>query len=311
MTLPLSVVVVLALQLLPTQTASRPVQPAVADVAAVRNLYAGAEYENALALISSLPVAAITPEHEQYRALCLLALGRAEESAVALERLVTLNPTYALPEADVSPRITTMFRDVRRRVLPRLVRDRYAEGKRLYDERNFAEAVKALKAVQVLLTDPELAYPADAFADLRQLADGFARLAELEIAQAAATAAAAAAAPSAASAPGIVITKIQVYSSENSDVTPPVEIERYMPSWVPPAAVVRSRQEYRGELEVVIDEAGQVEQARMTRPTVQAYDLALTAATRRWRFVPARRGGQTVKYVLTFQVVLAPGAERR
>jgi protein TonB len=289
------------------------------DSAAVKALYSAAAYEDVITLVSSLDVAAVTPEHEQYRALCFLALGHPQDAEASLERLVRQAPTFTVAEADVSPRFTTMFRDVRRRVLPGIVRERYAEGKRLYDERKFEEAVVVLKRVQAILNDPELSYPGDAFADLRQLADGFVRLADLEIAQAARAAApppppapvAVPAAPAPSAAPEVVVTKIVVYSSEHADVTPPVEIERFMPPWTPPAAMARAKQEYRGELEVIVDESGRVQQARMLRPTTPSYDLTLTNATRRWRFEPALRAGQPVKYLLTFQIVLAPAPQRR
>lgn len=279
------------------------------SVAAVEALYAAAAYEDAIALVSSLEVADITLEHERYRALCLFALGRSKDAEASLERVVRRAPVFTIAEADVSPRFMTMFREVRRRVLPGIARERYGEGKRLYEEQRFADAASVLKGVQSLLGDPELSQPADAFADLRQLTDGFVRLAELEIAQA--SKAVAPPRNPIATVPDLVVTKIAVYSAENPEVTPPVEIERFMPPWTPPAAMARAKQEYRGELEVIVDETGRVQQARMLRPTVPSYDLTLTNATRRWRFEPAMRAGQPVKYVLTFQIVLAPAAQRR
>ena len=301
------------------QAVAAPVVPGGA--AAVKALYSAAAYEEAIALVASMEPATVTAEHEQYRALCFLALGRATDAEAALERLVRLSPMYLLPETEVSPRILVVFRDVRRRVLPAVVRDRYAEGKRLYDERKFADAVRVLKSVQDMLTDPDLAYPGDAFADLRQLADGFIRLAELDMAQAARAARVEPAPPAPTPAParpaasadasGLVVTKIVVYSPDDAGVIPPVELERFMPPWTPPAAMARARQEYRGELQVVVDETGRVEQAQITRPTITTYDLALTSATRRWRFEPARRDGMPVKYLLTFQIVRSPAPARR
>jgi TonB family protein len=288
---------------------------------AVRSLYAAADYEAAIALVATMDRQAVTADHELYRALCFLALGRTEEAESALQALVRLSPTYTLPEAEVSPRVLTMFRDVRRRVLPVIVREQYAAAKVQYDDRSYVEAAAALRKVLTLLADPDLAYPADAFADLRQLAEGFLRLSEMEVqlaakaeaakAQAAAEPAPPPPAPAASASSDLVVTKIRVYSAEDQDVRPPVERERFMPPWVPPAAMARSGREYRGEIEVVIDETGRVEQARVTRPTIEAYDVMLIGATRRWRFEPARRGAETVKYVRTFEFVLAPPVQRR
>lgn len=44
----------------------------------------------------------------------------------------------------------------------------------------------------------------------------------------------------------------------------------------------------------------------MLRPTHPSYDVALIAATMSWRFEPARRGDDPVKYRLTFDVILTP-----
>lgn len=288
------------------------------DIAVVRAMYAGAAYEDALAQIAALDPSQVTPDLELYRALCFLALARPVDSVAALERVVQKSPLFALPEAEVTPRILTMFRDVRRRTLPVVAREAYAVGKALYDDRRFTDAVQQFRRVNAMLADPDLAYPADAFADLRQLTEGFMRLAELEIAAvakamapfpaapAAAPPAAVPAVASSAPAPDFTVTRIVVYTREDVGVTPPVEVERLMPPWVPPAAIARSGHTYSGEVEIVVDETGRVEQARMSRPTTPAYDVTLLGATRRWRFEPARRGSEAVKYLLTFQIVLSP-----
>lgn len=285
------------------------------DLAIVRGHYATAAYEEALAHVAALDVARVTPEIEQFRALCLLALGRTDEGQQAFERLVRLAPLYQIPEAQVSPRMFSVFRDVRRRVMPTIVREMYNRGKASYDQKQYALAVTELQELMRVLGDPDAAADATAFADLRQLADGFIRLSEAEIE----FAARAAAPPPPPPAPEpatvvaevppspdtVTVTKIVVYSRDDQDVTAPVEIQRFMPPWDPPAVMARWAA-YRGELEVIVDEAGGVEQAQMLRPTISSYDRALIGATERWRFAPARRNDEAVKYRLTFQVVLAP-----
>ena len=294
------------------------------DLATVRGDYANAAYEDALAHLATLAPEAITPELEQYRALCLLALGRADEGEQAFERLVRRAPLYQIPEDEIAPRMYTQFRDVRRRVLPLVVRALYADGKAAFDAQRYAEAVGRLSDLMKVLSDPDAAADPSTFSDLRQLADGFLRLSEAELAmEARATAAAEAAAAAAAAPPPapepapampgpadptaadeVTVTKIIVYSRDDTTVTPPVEVERFMPPWNPPAAM-RLR-EYRGELEVIVSETGRVQEARMVRPTIASYDLALTGATERWRFEPARLNGQAVPYRLSFQMVLSP-----
>lgn len=211
-----------------------------------------------------------------------------------------LAPLYAIPESDVSPRVFSRFREIRQRVLPAAVRDLYATAKASFDGKQFETAVAQFGDLMRLLADDDLAVEAAALADVKQLGDGFRRLAELEVASARAAAEATARAaavppppPVAAAPPAnqVVVTKIVVYSADDTGVVPPVEIERFMPPWSPPAVMARSA-EYRGTLEVIVDETGGVQDARMVRPTVPAYDLTLTGATRRWRFEPARRNGE-------------------
>lgn len=301
--------------------------PPVDDLGVVRGHYATAAYEEALAHIGALEPARVTPELEQLRALCLLALGRSDEGQQSFERLVRQAPLYLIPEADIAPRMYTVFRDVRRRVLPLIVRDLYNQGKSSFDAKQYEAATTELRAMMRVLGDPDAAADATAFADLRQLADGFLRLAEAELALAARVAATpppaatptpadapaagsstrspeAPAAPTTTRADGLIVTKIVVYSRDDRAVTPPVEVSRFMPAWNPPPAMRLI--EYRGELEVIVDETGRVQQARMLRPSNPSYDVTLVGATERWRFAPARLEGEPVKYRLTFQVVLAP-----
>src|SRR5207247_3941189 len=92
-----------------------------------RELYASAAYEDALAVLATLPADGPVEEiraGEQYRALCLLALGRTGEAESAIAVVITRNPTYR-PTSDVSPRVRTAFTDVRRKVMPAIVQQWY------------------------------------------------------------------------------------------------------------------------------------------------------------------------------------------
>src|SRR5262245_62714111 len=87
---------------------------------AARDLYASAAYEDALAVLNRMPDTTRTPDEartlSQYRAFCLLALGRNAEAERAIENLIQVDPTYQPPAGDMSPRVRTAFTDVRRRV---------------------------------------------------------------------------------------------------------------------------------------------------------------------------------------------------
>src|SRR5205807_2368275 len=83
---------------------------------AARGLYASAAYDEALALLNRMHAserpAAEARVIEQYRAFCLLALGRAADAERAIEAVVTAEPSYHPSDNDVSPRIRNAFADV-------------------------------------------------------------------------------------------------------------------------------------------------------------------------------------------------------
>src|SRR5947207_2840825 len=92
------------------------------SLTAARDLYAAAEYEDALVLLNQLQPGDHEPDErraiEQYRAYCLLALGRSADAEQAIAAMVTATPLYKPSGADVSPRVRSAFSEVRRRMLP-------------------------------------------------------------------------------------------------------------------------------------------------------------------------------------------------
>ena len=92
------------------------------DLAAARDLYTSAAYDDALAMLNRLRSANPAPMQsraiEQYRAFCLLALGRATDAEQAIEAVVAAEPSYQPSDSDVSPRVRSAFTTVRRRMLP-------------------------------------------------------------------------------------------------------------------------------------------------------------------------------------------------
>src|SRR4051812_1274164 len=77
------------------------------SLAAVRELYASAAYDDALATLERLRAAGREPGEmviiDQYRAFCLLAVGRATDAQAAIESVVSADPTYRPSESDLSP----------------------------------------------------------------------------------------------------------------------------------------------------------------------------------------------------------------
>src|SRR3954447_17438684 len=153
-----------------------------ADLGAARDLYASAAYDDALAVLNRLRSAAHPPGQartiEQYRAFCLLALGRTADAEQAIEAVVVSDPSYQPSEGDVSPRVRSAFADVRRRMLPAIIQQQYARAKAAFDKKDYSVAAAGFSQVLVMLTDGSVA--ADAMqpplSDLRTLAVGFEEL---------------------------------------------------------------------------------------------------------------------------------------
>jgi hypothetical protein len=262
-----------------------------------RDLYSAASYEDALGVLNQLragdhhgdEVRAI----DQYRAFCLLALGRTADAERAIEAVVAADPFFQPADADVSPRVRTAFKDVRRRMLPVIVQDRYASAKAAFDRKDFAEAAAGFKQVLDVLADPEVGAAATQppLADIRTLATGFHEL----------SASAAAPPPlptvvTAAVAPPAPQPRMpaapQIYGPDDVNVRPPAVISQVLPAFefqtlVPPS---------QGSVEIVINERGMVESAMMRKSVFPRYDALVIEATRTWHYQPAQLNGVPVKY---------------
>ena len=283
------------------------------DLAAARTLYASASYEEALGALSTIDNGTAA-EVEELRAACFLALGRREDAEQTLERVVRRQPLHQIKEGDVTPKLVSMFQDVRRRVLPVVTRDLYARGKVSFDARNYAAAAADLKTLLTLVGDPDLASEAASLADLKMLGEGFLKLAEAELTSPAKPAAPPAAPTQVTKTPvntppaGPVPSSPagpRIYSRDDKDVKPPTAITRPLPAWKPPNPVA-ARATFRGILEVIVDEQGAVASSAMRQSVNPTYDKVLVDAAKSWRFQPATRATEAVTYRLLVEIALAP-----
>src|SRR5439155_13044813 len=112
---------------------------------------------------------------DQYRAFCLLALGKSTEAAQAIEAVVSADPSYHPSDSDVSPRVRAAFSDVRRRLLPDLAQQKYVQAKAAFDRKDYRIASESFGQLLELFADPDLAAAAarPPLTDLRMLAVGF------------------------------------------------------------------------------------------------------------------------------------------
>lgn len=257
---------------------------AAQDIERVRALYVAAAYEEALAAIPSATPAAVKLEVEQYRALCLLALGREDEAATTVEGIVRDNPTYLPSERDTSPRLQSIFASARLKLLPDLARQAYSDGKTAFEAKDGDAARTAFqRAISIVESLPEP--DRGPLADLALLATGFLDLAESR--------AVPEPAPEKPAAPAPV------------PYVAPVAIDEQLPPWNPPDSA-SMRTEYLGLLRVSIGEDGRVLSAEIVKSSHPSYDGVLARVAKDWRYRPATRGGQPVASQKDIQIRLVP-----
>jgi tetratricopeptide (TPR) repeat protein len=270
------------------------------SIAAARDLYASAAYEDALAVLDRLPDAGRAIDEaraiEQYRAFCLLALGRTAEAEQAIESVVSAEPMYR-PTADLSPRVRTAFSDVRRRVLPNIIQQKYMQAKASYDRKEFASAAAQFDQVLETMKDPDAAAALSRppLSDMRMLALGFKDLATTAAAPPPPPP------PPPAPEPPPVPKAPKIYTGNDLDVMMPVVIRQDLPAY--PGQVPFPRQ---GMIEVLIDETGAVESALMRVGVSPTYDSIALNAAKNWRYRPATVNGVPVKYRKAVQVTIKP-----
>jgi TonB family protein len=287
------------------------------SLAAARDLYTAAAYEDALVVLNRLRAPSDLSDSgraiQQYRVFCLLALGRSAEADRAIEGIIAIDPQYRPSDSDASPRIRTAFSDVRRKMLPTIIQQRYGQAKQAFDARDFAVASDGFKQVVELLNDPD-ARPAASqppLSDLRTLAAGFRDLSVSAAAPpapaplvAAATVAATPAPPPPPPAPApaapLPVPVARVYSAEDGDVVPPSVLRQSLPLF--PLKLVTP---LSGALAIVVDEKGGVETANMLGSLSPAYDRMVLEAARSWKYKPATIDGFPVKYRRIVQINVA------
>lgn len=269
---------------------------------AAKDLYASARYDEALTVLNGLRSGDQTDYKsvEQYRSLCLLALGRASEAETAIAAVVTADPTYQPAESDASPRVRATFTDVRRRLLPEIAASRYAAAKASYDRHDWAAAEQQFRTVLGLIDDPDTG---GKLRDLRMLTVGFLELSAKAAAPPPpppAPVPVAAAAPVAPPAP-VVPEPGKVFGSDDSGVVAPVSVRQDIPK-VPVSVISLAKPV--GQMEVTIDEQGRVVAMAIRGSIHPAYDSQLLAAARDWRYQPATFNGYPVKFRKLIQITV-------
>jgi len=288
--------------------ATAPRVQAEEPLATARDLYASASYDEALTLLNGMLNGNFSREDRQsielYRALCLFATGRASEADRSIERLIAQDPLYRPAADDVSPRMRTAFAEARKRLLPSIIQQKYAEAKAAYDQQDFVAASRVFGEVLAGLADPDMAAVANQspLADLRTLAGGFHELSEKASAP---PPSALASMPIAALAPGPppAAAPPRIFGAEDGNVVPPSVVRQQIPPF--PGRITTPGS---GIVEVVISESGAVESALMRVSLNAQYDKMVVAAAKGWQYLPATIDGAPVKFRKRVQVNLVPAS---
>jgi TonB family protein len=275
------------------------------DLGEAKAKYEEAAYEDALTTLTkaSASTTADRVQLEQYRALCLIALGRISEAERAVAALVDADPTYVPPSSVASPRVLAMIAEIRRKELPGVARRVLDSGRAAYEAKDIPRAQRQFDLLLKLLDDPIMEGRPER-EDLLAVARGFSTLlvaapaprppaAETE--RPAAPPAAAAATPPAA--PAV------------STFVPASVIQESLPIWTPPNPAV-ARNEYNGAVKVRIGTDGRVKAATIDRPTHPAYDTALLNTARSWLYKPATQNGTPIESERVIAVRLRPLADQ-
>ena len=250
-------------------------------------LYVEAAYEEALPSLPSTPPAGKEDDTDRYRVLCLLALDRQPEAEPALEAALTRRATFRIPGA--SPRVLDFVNDVRQRVLPVRAEALYKRGRTDFEDFEYAEALDELTTLLTLLGEPEVGR----LAELRTEVERLRNTAQERL--------------------DIIAKKAALFSQESPDpvytrltagVSSPRQLSRNLPRWDPPRDQALAH--LPGLVEVVIDWEGRVESARMVERLAPFYDDALVQAAHSWRFEPARRNGEPVRFRHQIEVIMRP-----
>lgn len=270
-------------------------------LAAARDLYVSASYDDALTMLGALSGGPRGVEEQQsidlYRTLCLFALGRSADADHVIEGMLMRQPLYRASNEELSPRVQSAFQNARRRMLPTIIQKEYADAKDAFDKHDWPVASAGFSEVLKAIGDPDIMQASDAppLSDIRTLASGFRDLSVKMIPPA----------PAPAPEPKPVRPVRSVYSADDRDVVAPVALQQRVPKY--PAAVTRA---LGGVIEFVVDESGAVQTPKMQVGIDATYDQMVIAAAKKWVYQPATLDGKPVKYTkrLTISVAVSPAA---
>jgi hypothetical protein len=292
--------------LLVAGSALGPASVLAGDLDLARKSYEEAAYEEALKLLDGVQASSAGErvQVEQYRALCHIALGHADQAERAVIALVDADPTYLPPTTIASPKALAIVTEARSRHIPVVARKLLDSGRAAFAEKNMALAAERFSLLLKLLDEPAMADRPER-ADFRTLAQGFVALAATPAPPprpASPPAASPGATPVSAPASGGAEAPLTPAAKAS---TPAVPLEETLPPWRPPNQTI-GRNEYAGSLKVQIGVDGRVKSATVLKPSHPLYDAALLGIVKTWRYKPATEDGANTESERIIAIRLRP-----
>jgi hypothetical protein len=283
------------------------------DLDLAKSRYEEAAYEDALKLLDAVETSTARDrvQVEQYRALCHIALGHADQAERAVIALVDADPMYLPPTTIASPKVLAIVVEARSRHIPVVARKLLDSGRAAFAEKNMALAAEQFSLLLNLLDEPAMADRPER-ADFRTLAQGFVALATAPAPTKAALPPAAAPAPTPEAAPTSAAAGAPRAAAANAPraaaakaFTPAVPLEETLPPWRPPNQTI-GRNEYAGSLKLQIGIDGRVKNATVLKPSHPLYDAALLGTVKTWRYKPATEDGANTESERIIAIRLRP-----
>jgi hypothetical protein len=270
------------------------------DLSEAKTKYEEAAYEDALTTLTkaSPSTPADRVQLEQYRALCLIALGRLPEAEQAVAALVDADPMYVLPSSVASPRVLAMVAEIRRKELPGVARRVLDSGRAAYEAKDLSLAQRQFDLLLKLLDDPAMDGRPERD-DLRAVAKGFNTL----------LVAAPVSRPAPSAEPERSAMPPPSAPATASTFVPAAVIQETLPAWTPPNPSI-ARNEYNGAVKVRIGIDGRVKAATIDRATHPAYDAVLLNTARSWLYKPAMQNGTPIESERVIAVRLRPRTDQ-
>ena len=261
-------------------------------------LYDAANYEEALAVLGPVQ----EPEAQQYRALCMLALGRAKDATGEVDLLIASVPTFEPSSEDAPPRFVSLVSDAKKRLLPGIARKTFNEARDQYKSGDRAEAAKKFDLVVTLASTAGFKDTSEA-EDLRTLASGFIELARASTPPRPEPKAPAPApeSPRIAEATPAAAPSTSKSAVASPDVSQPVVVRQTIP---PIPSGITGIGSPTASVRVEIGTDGRVLNASMQQSSHPLYDRLVLQAAREWLYTPAMLNGRPVpsEKVVTIQL---------